>query len=116
MALLPAALGGTAQARKLAAGALFIGLTLHLIILLGEVGTPQATKNAGYAARMITHGPYRDLFWAGTVTLGVLLPVLLLSLRASSTVLVGLAAVLGLGGLLSFQWCFVMAGQRAPNS
>jgi hypothetical protein len=28
----------------------------------------------------------------------------------------GLAALLALGGLLIFEWCFVMAGQSVPNS
>ena len=116
LALLPAVLGGTPQARKVAAGALFICLALHLLILLGEIAIPHATKNAGYAARMITHGPYRTLFWAGAVILGGILPLLLLTLGPASAVLVGLSGLLGLGGLLSFEWCFVMAGQRVPNS
>jgi Fe-S-cluster-containing dehydrogenase component/formate-dependent nitrite reductase membrane component NrfD len=116
LALLPAALGGTPAVRKVAAGALSICLALHLLIRLGEIAVPHPTKNAGYAARIITHGSYRALFWAGTIVLGGLLPLLLLCLGASSAVLVGLSGLLGLGGLLAFEWCIVMAGQRVPNS
>jgi formate-dependent nitrite reductase membrane component NrfD/ferredoxin len=116
LALLPAALGGTPEGRKVAAGALLICLVLHLLILLGEIAMPPATNNAGYAARMITHGPYRTLFWMGAVVFGGLLPTLLLSVGAFNAILVGLSALLGLGGLLAFEWCFVMAGQRVPNS
>jgi len=27
-----------------------------------------------------------------------------------------LSGLLALGGLLAFEWCFVMAGQQVPNS
>jgi hypothetical protein len=45
------------------------------------------------------------------VAIGCLLPVLLL--LVGSAALAGLAA---LGGLLVFEWCFIMAGQSVPNS
>ena len=35
---------------------------------------------------------------------------------AHNAIAEGLAAVLVLGGLLIFEWCFVMAGQSVPNS
>jgi len=117
LALLPAALGGgTPAARTVAVVALSICLACHLLILLGEFAIPHATHNAAYAARMITHGPYRTLFWGGAVAMGGLLPALLLCVDASSAIIVGLAALLALAGLLAFEWCFVMAGQRVPNS
>jgi len=108
--------GGTAAVRTVAVVALSICLACHLLILLGEFAIPHTTDNAAYAARMITHGPYRTLFWAGAVVLGGLLPALLLSMGASSAIVVGLSGLLALGGLLAFEWCFVMAGQRVPNS
>ncbi len=116
LALLPVALGGTPEGRTLAVGALSICLVLHLLIILGEIAMPHATDNAGYAARLITHGPYRSLFWVGAVVLGAFVPVLLLVVGASNAIVVGLASLLGLGGLLAFEWCFVMAGQSVPNS
>ena len=117
LALLPASLGGgSPETQTVAAAAIGISLLLHLLILLGEITIPHTTDNAAYAARLITHGPYRNLFWMGSVTIGGVLPVVLLFLRASSPVIVGLSGLLALGGLLSFEWCFIMAGQRVPNS
>jgi Fe-S-cluster-containing dehydrogenase component/formate-dependent nitrite reductase membrane component NrfD len=116
LALLPQALGGTPESLRVAAGALSVCVFLHLLILLGEIAMPHATDNAGYAARLITHGPYRTLFWVGAVVLGGLLPGLLLLGGAANSIMVGIAASLALAGLLAFEWCFVMAGQSVPNS
>ena len=97
-------------ARTVATGALVICLPLHLAILVGEIAMPRATENARYAARLITHGQYRGVFWAGAVGVGGLLPLLLLPVAA------GIAGLFALAGLLAWEWCFVMAGQRVPNS
>jgi hypothetical protein len=78
---------------------------------MGEFAMPHATDNARYAARLITHGPYRRPFWLGAVLVGGLLPALLLALGAPE-----IAGLLALAGLLIFEWCFIMAGQSVPNS
>jgi Fe-S-cluster-containing dehydrogenase component/formate-dependent nitrite reductase membrane component NrfD len=117
LALLPVAFGGGWQDREpVVVGPLAVCLVLHLLILLGGIAIPHATDNASYAVRMITHGPYRALFWAGAVVLGGIIPVLLLSVGASHASIVGLSSLLVLGGLLAFEWCFIMAGQCVPNS
>jgi Ni/Fe-hydrogenase subunit HybB-like protein len=85
-------------------------------MLMGEVAIPHTTDNARYAARLITHGPFRAAFWFGAVGLGGILPVILLLVTMSNRVVVGTASVLALAGLLIFEWCFVMAGQSVPNS
>lgn len=103
-------------ARSLAVAGLAVFLVLHLLIVLGEFSMPHATGNARYAARLITHGPYRRLFWWGAMVAGGLLPALLLSIGFASAIAVGLAAVLVLAGLLAFEWCYIMAGQAVPNS
>lgn len=97
-------------ARTVAAGALAASLVAHLLMLAGEMAIPRATENARYAARLITRGQYRALFWAGAALAGGLLPLVLLAWWP------GLAGVLALAGLLAYDWCFVMAGQRVPNS
>ncbi len=112
LALLPPVLGGSDATMGVARIALVSSLVLHLLILAAEFMMPHATDNAAYASRLITHGPFRFWFWAGAVVLGGIVPVLLLWL----TSFVGIAAVLVLAGLLSFEWCFVMAGQSVPNS
>lgn len=116
LALLPEAWGGTPQLLSVATRALIVMLGLHLLGLVGEVAIPHATDNARYAARLMTHGPFSGLFWVGAVTLGGILPLLLLLTASSSHLLVALAGVLALAGLLTFEWCFFMAGQSVPNS
>jgi Ni/Fe-hydrogenase subunit HybB-like protein len=86
-----------------------------LLIVAAEFMMPHATDNSAYAARLITHGPFRNWFWGGTVVLGGVLPLLLLWL-APSDFYAAFAGVLALAGLLIFEWCFVMAGQSVPNS
>lgn len=116
LALLPDSLGGSVQAASVATVALIFCVGLHLAMLLGEVAIPHTTDNARYAARLITHGPFRTAFWAGGVALGGVLPMLLLLAASASRIAVGIAALCSLVGLLIFEWCFVMAGQSVPNS
>jgi formate-dependent nitrite reductase membrane component NrfD/ferredoxin len=114
--LLPAAFRGDVHAHALVSGILAICLILHLLMILGEIAIPHSTDNAGYAVWLMTHGSYRWLFWAGALALGGVVPLLLLFAAAANIFVAGLAGLLALGGLLAFEWCFVMAGQRVPNS
>jgi Fe-S-cluster-containing dehydrogenase component/formate-dependent nitrite reductase membrane component NrfD len=116
LALLPEGLGGTAAVVPVAGAALTGCLVLHLLMVLGEVAMPHTTDNSKYAARLITHGQFSSSFWAGAVTLGGILPVLLLLIAPTNEVVVRIASVLALVGLLIFEWCFIMAGQSVPNS
>ena len=76
--LLPAALGGSAQLLAVAKEALGFTLILHLLIVAAEFMMPHSTDNSAYAARLITHGPFKNWFWGGTVVLGGIVPLLLL--------------------------------------
>jgi Ni/Fe-hydrogenase subunit HybB-like protein len=116
LALLPANLGGTPAAISDAVRTLAITLALHLLMVLGEITMPHTTDNGRYAARLITHGPFKSAFWAGAVTLGGILPILLILIAGANRAAIGLASLLALTGLLIFEWCFVMAGQSVPNS
>ena len=115
LALLPAAAGGSSQTLVVAKEALGFTLILHLLIVSAEFLMPHATDNAAYAARLITHGPFKKWFWGGAVVVGGILPLCLLAMPFDfhSTAIAGLLA---LAGLLIFEWCFVMAGQSVPNS
>lgn len=114
--LLPPSLGGSPAAVSIAEFTLAISLGVHLLISLAEMLLPHSTDNANYAARLITHGPFRNAFWVGAILLGGVLPLVLLLLASSSRILGGVASVCSLVGLLIFEWCFVMAGQSVPNS
>lgn len=121
LALLPNALGGSAQTLSVAIPALAVSLVLHLLMLFGEVAMPHTTDNARYGARLMTHGPFARAFWGGGVLLGCIIPLLLLScgrlfFATPNRITAGFASVLALVGLLVFEWCFVMAGQSVPNS
>jgi formate-dependent nitrite reductase membrane component NrfD len=121
LALLPNLLGGSDAARAFAVPALIITLVLHLVMMLGEMAMPHTTDNSRYAARLITHGPFSRTFWGGAIAVGGLVPLLVMFGAAivggpHKAIADGLAAILALGGLLIFEWCFVMAGQSVPNS
>ena len=116
LALLPQAFGGSEEMATVAEIALTASLILHLVIVAAEFMMPHATDNSAYAARLITHGPFRIWFWGGAIGIGGIIPLLLLWLCAAGSPAVFVAAVLVLLGLLSFEYCFVMAGQSVPNS
>jgi Fe-S-cluster-containing dehydrogenase component/formate-dependent nitrite reductase membrane component NrfD len=114
--LLPAGLGGSPELFSIAAKVLAGSVGLHLLMVLGEMAMPHSTDNAAYAARLITHGPFRNMFWGTAIALGGVLPILLVLIAPESGMVGAIAALLALGGLLAFEWCFVMAGQSVPNS
>jgi len=114
--LLPSGLGGSSQLLAIAKEALSFTLILHLLIVAAEFMMPHATDNAAYAARLITHGLFKNWFWGGSIALGGILPLLLLWLAPFDFYNTAIAGVFALVGLLIFEWCFVMAGQSVPNS
>jgi Fe-S-cluster-containing dehydrogenase component/formate-dependent nitrite reductase membrane component NrfD len=116
LAILPAAWGGGSDAHRLATNAFTVVLAVNLAIELAEILIPHGGTNARYAARLITRGPYRMLYWAGAVLLGNLVPLGLLAAGSASVIAVDAAVALALAGLFAFEWCFVMAGQSVPNS
>jgi len=115
-AILPRSVRGDTSHEPLPAIALAIFLVLHLAMMLIEVTMPHATENGGYAAWLISRGPFRILFWAGSVLAGVLVPLIFLWLAPLSPMILATASLLALAGLFAFEWCFVMAGQSVPNS
>jgi len=116
LCLLPQGYGGSDVVEEIGKLALGITVICHLLVIAAEFMMPHATDNANYAARLITHGPFRFWFWGGAVTLGGLIPLALLWLAPFDFYNAPIAAVASLLGLLAFEWCFVMAGQSVPNS
>lgn len=115
LTLLPPSAGGSLQLAAVARVALGATLISHLLIVAAEFTMPHSTDNSAYAARLITHGPFRLWFWGASIFAGGLIALLLL-LPVFGSASLPLAGVLALLGLLAFEWCFVMAGQSVPNS
>jgi formate-dependent nitrite reductase membrane component NrfD len=78
---------------------------VHLLLTLGELTLPHTTAHARLAAREMTAGRYRGIFWTGLalVALGLLGPWL--------AVLVALPALVGLA---LHEHAYVQAGQSVP--
>jgi hypothetical protein len=91
-----------------------------LVILLGEFSMPHATEIAARAAHDISHGHYRYHFWAGAIGLGHIVPFLILLIAVvSGAILPALMLIAFLAtiiGLYLFEYAFVMAPQKIPNS
>jgi hypothetical protein len=65
------------------------------------------------ASRDITHGRYRDHFWWGGIAVGHIVPFVLFVVAPLSIPVAALAAIVG---LFFYEYAFVMAPQRIPNS
>lgn len=80
-----------------------------------EFGMPHASEVAARAAHQITGGVYRTKFWFANIFLGHFV-VLALMLLAPGGIFYVLAAILSMLGLYFYEYAFVMAPQRVPNS
>ncbi len=102
---------GPARAMR---GLLLVGLGVNLLLLLAELFTPHASRDAVAAAHAITHGPWRGVFWGGVVVGGTLVPALLLVTPLPLTS--AFASLFALAGLYLWEECWVGAGQAVPLS
>jgi len=96
---------------------LIAALILNLfVILFGEFLTMHGTTDAHRAKKLITHGPFKNLFWVGAILFGNVLPLGLLLVASMSAPAVIIAAIASLIGLLIFEHIWVIAGQSVPLS
>ncbi len=90
-----------------------------LVAVLGEFGMPHASEVAAQAAHEISHGQYHHYWW-GSIVVGHILPIAILLVAASrgavSPGLVAIATLAAIIGLYLFEYAFVMAPQKIPNS
>ncbi|MEM7678117.1 MAG: 4Fe-4S ferredoxin, partial [Myxococcota bacterium] len=85
------------------------------VTLLGEFGMPHSSEVASAAARRITHGSYRHLFWQGSLLIGHFLPIALLLFAPHALTTIAAGLLVGIG-LYAYEHAFVMAPQTIPNS
>ena len=92
-----------------------ITLVLDLFFQLFEFGMPHASEVAARAAHQITGGVYKNKFWYGNIVLGHFVALVLVMFSGSGVGYV-IAAIAAMVGLYFYEYAFVMAPQRVPNS
>jgi formate-dependent nitrite reductase membrane component NrfD len=91
-----------------------VSLAINLLLMLAnKFAMPFASEIALLASRDITHGRYRNHFWWGGIVLGHAIPLTLFLLAPAT---VAFAAFAAIAGLFFYEYAFVMAPQRIPNS
>lgn len=91
-----------------------VSLAVNLLLMLAnKFAMPFASEVALLASREITHGEYRYHFWWGGAVLGHILPFALFLVAPFTVPVAALAAIIG---LFFYEYAFVMAPQRIPNS
>jgi len=91
-----------------------VSLAINLVLMLAnKFAMPFASEVAMLASRDITHGQYRNHFWWGGIALGHVIPLVLFLVAPLTIPVAALAAMVG---LFFYEYAFVMAPQRIPNS
>jgi Fe-S-cluster-containing dehydrogenase component/formate-dependent nitrite reductase membrane component NrfD len=91
-----------------------ITVIVDLIFQCVEFGMPHSSEVAARAAHEITHGEYKTKFWFGNIFLGHIAVIALLMYGGAS--IAAFASVICMIGLYFYEYAFVMAPQRVPNS
>lgn len=94
---------------------LLITISINLLTMLIELSISHPTEDAKRTGQMIYKGRYRNLFWAGVILLGNILPVAIL-LAGSSSILLAAAGVFVLVGIYCTEHIWIEAPQRIQLS
>jgi Fe-S-cluster-containing dehydrogenase component/formate-dependent nitrite reductase membrane component NrfD len=98
---------------------LAVGAALAGLIALAEVSSRHPTADAARAAHELAFGRFAFGFWVGGILCGSVLPLLAGLLYLGTDVpatVAALGALVGLGGLATYEWAWVEAGQVVPLS
>lgn len=99
---------------------LLSAVTLHLFLILVEVFGSHSNNHVAIAARYMSSGGLKDMFWGPFFAIGSIIPITMLSIAllvpAVQPALLGFAGILALAGLFYYEHCFVVAGQVVPLS
>ena len=91
---------------------LFFGILVNLALMALELGTNHPTQEAKMTVQMILHGRYRNMFWAGSVLLGNIIPLVLLITLGSNPMVSAIAALCVMTGMYLTERIWVEAPQR----
>ncbi len=99
---------------------LLVAVATHLLLVLLEVFGSHSNSHVAAAAHFISSGGLSSIFWGAFLTLGSLVPLVLLCIAllvpVAQPALLGIAGLLALAGLFAYEHCFVVAGQIVPLS
>ena len=99
---------------------LLLAITAHLLLVLLEVFGSHINSHVAAAARYMSRGGLKDIFWSQFFAIGSLLPIAMLIIAlfvpVAQPALPGIAAIFALVGLFAYEHCFVVAGQIVPLS
>jgi Fe-S-cluster-containing dehydrogenase component/formate-dependent nitrite reductase membrane component NrfD len=99
---------------------LLIAIAAHLLLVLWEVFGSHANSHVVAAARYMSKGGLKDIFWSRFFAIGSLLPIVMLIIAlfvpVAQPALLGVAGIFALVGLFAYEHCFVVAGQIVPLS
>ncbi len=91
-----------------------ISIAANLLLTLAGHFNTFASEVALLGFREMTQGRLRSFFWMGGIVLGHLIPLALVFMPLG--VALPIAVICGIVGLFLYQYAFVLAPQRIPNS
>lgn len=108
---------GPQRVTRMLAGTFVASTLANLATTAAEYTKKHPTEHAETAARMVTRGRYRKLFWAGSVGMGALAASLASpAVKGRRLRQAALGGLLGQAALLAYESVFVRAGQDVPLS
>lgn len=93
-----------------------IAVAVNLFTIMIELVTTHPTKDAKTVVSMILSGPYKNLFWAGAIILGNIIPLTILCLTPLSPITGAASGILILFGIYVVNHIWVAAPQKIALS
>ena len=111
--------GAATRPAALVARVLVVATVSQVVVSLVELLGSHATSGATRGAQIMTRGRYARVYWG--LTVGLALPIVVLAAlgwtgHSGTQPLVALAGVLAQVSIVSYELCFVRAGQEVPLS
>lgn len=99
---------------------LLIAVVVHTLLVMIEAFGAHANSHVAAAARYMSRGDLRELFWGPFFATGSIMPIIMLCCAlifpSAQPALLGFAGIFALVGLFIYEHCFVEAGQIVPLS
>lgn len=120
LGLLSWAIGANSAISTFMTIVLLIAIVVHTLLIMIEAFGAHANSHVAAAARYMSRGGLRELFWGPFFATGSIVPIIMLCFAlifpSAQPTLLGFAAIFALVGLFIYEQCFVEAGQIVPLS